>query len=106
MFKNLRETWKQLEDCIIRPPRAEYESSELVGGEIGKFIIGLQPGMREDFELVIFLSLCLRFPLKILSIFMLQINCRNETLKVSLYKPIGKSFQGSVPCVVYCHCNR
>jgi len=84
MFKGLREQWKQLEDCIIRPPRATYTDDELVGGTSGNFAVGVYPGVREDVELR---------------------NGRGQLLKCSYYRPTGRSVPQDLPCVVYCHCN-
>ena len=75
---------EELEDCIVRPPRATYTTDELVGGPSGKFAVGLLPGSREDFELT---------------------NKRGEKLKCSYYKPVGPRVPQELPCVIYCHCN-
>jgi len=51
MFKGIREQWRALEDCVVRPPRAEYTERELVGGRSGKFAVGLASGKREDYDI-------------------------------------------------------
>ena len=82
MFKGLREQWKALEDCVVRPPRANYQTSELIGGTSGRFAVGEAVSRREDVTLT---------------------NPRGEKLKCSYYKPPGR--EENLPCVVYCHCN-
>jgi len=86
MLKGFRETWKQLEDCVIRPPRAVYTADELVGGSSGRFVVGRQRGMRRDLELT---------------------NCHQQTIQCSYFRPVGDGFppEREIPCVIYCHCN-
>lgn len=84
MFKGIREQWRALEDCVVRPPRAEYTERELVGGRSGKFAVGLASGKREDYDII---------------------NKRGQTLKCSYYKPSMRGTPTELPCVVYCHCN-
>mmetsp|Transcript_41100 Transcript_41100/g.87389 ORF Transcript_41100/g.87389 Transcript_41100/m.87389 type:complete len:301 (+) Transcript_41100:165-1067(+) len=84
MFKGLREQWRALEDCVIRPPRAEYSECELVGGTSGKFAVGMVRGKREDVTIT---------------------NKRGQKLKCSYYKPTMRGTPAELPCVVYCHCN-
>ena len=83
MFKGIRDQWRALEDCVIRPPRAEYELEDLVGGRGGKFAIGHFPGRRLDLEIP---------------------NKRGQTLKCSWWRP-RREASVPLPCVVYCHCN-
>lgn len=85
------ETWRAIEDAVVRPPRARYSDDELLGGRLRHFIVQGAQGVREDVDIV---------------------NARGETLKCSYFRPVhwpGQPARGEdappPPSVVYCHCN-
>lgn len=82
---SLAQVWDNLVDCICRPPRDSYKTSDLIGGESGHFVIGNTRGVREDSEIT---------------------NKNGQKLQCSFFRPEKWEEKDSkLPCVVYCHCN-
>ncbi|CAK0787805.1 hypothetical protein CVIRNUC_011027 [Coccomyxa viridis] len=79
--------WDQLVDCICRPPRDSYTTSQLPGGEDGRFAVSGVVCSREDITLM---------------------NDKGKLkLECSLFTPetVARCTGGGNPLVVYCHCN-
>eukprot|EP00963_Diacronema_lutheri_P014280 scaffold2859_cov349-Pavlova_lutheri.AAC.17 len=75
--------WTTLENCIVRPPRAQYETSDLLGGENGRFRLKGQRYARKDFQVR---------------------NKDGHVLQCSHYRP-EREPEEKLPCVVYLHSN-
>jgi cephalosporin-C deacetylase-like acetyl esterase len=75
----LSSLYQQLVNAIIRPPRAEYDISDLGNPE---FVFAGKKFTREDFQLI---------------------NPRGHKLQCSYYSPVIRPKK--LPCVIYCHGN-
>lgn len=75
--------WTTLENCIVRPPRAEYEDVDLLGGDSKSFHVKGRRFVRSDFQVL---------------------NKEGYWLRCSHYHPEGES-TAKLPCVVYLHSN-
>jgi pimeloyl-ACP methyl ester carboxylesterase len=79
-YSLVKDGYQELVNAIIRPPRAQYEVSEL-GPQ--RFRFGGVDFVREDMQLT---------------------NVRGHTLEASLWHQMQMP-AGGAPCVVYCHAN-
>mmetsp|Transcript_7763 Transcript_7763/g.48152 ORF Transcript_7763/g.48152 Transcript_7763/m.48152 type:complete len:413 (+) Transcript_7763:109-1347(+) len=75
--------WTTLENCIVRPPRALYDTNDLLGGKKGRFRLKGQRYTRKD------------FPLR---------NKDGHLLQCSHYRPEQEPNE-KLPCVVSLHSN-